>query len=178
MDPPLTPEEMYALKLWSAGAFIGYFIMEDKALIVREKDKNCALTRKAVVITPCSFSVGGSQREEIVLKCSCSDAKSENSIISETLPIFDRDRNIEHFVSLRNKNACIHVKTVMLPLFQVQENLPYADFLKKYDDDDDGDDNETVAMIEGPVADLIEAPRLIAGRKKNQMENLILHPCS
>ena len=150
--PPLTPEEIYALKLRTSG---GFWILEDKTLVIQGKDKNASLTRKGYVLTPCCFLVGGTAREKVILKCTCHDAKEEYSIISNTLPIFQSEKDFVDFVSLREKKACMHVKTVLLPLFYIWDSITYSEFIKDYDETD-------VPMLDGPVAFLCDHPRLIA----------------
>ena len=147
-----TPENLYSVKLRSADAF---WLLEDKSIVIREKDRNFALTRNGVVLTPCSFFAHGTGVECTFLKCSCAHAKNEYSILSDSLPMFEMEKNLRDFAALRQKNACIHVRTVMNPIFYIKDDLTYEAFVSNHQEFD-------IPMLDGPVAHLSDRPRLIA----------------
>ena len=151
-EQSLSREELYALKLRSNGSF---WVLDDKSLVIRDKGKNVQLTRKGVVLTPCSFSVQGQYLEKVLLKCTCVDAKSEYKILSNSLPIFQMEKSLLDFVSLRQQKACDHVKTALSSTFFIQDDITYMRFINENAEFD-------IETIDGPVAYLSEKPRLIA----------------
>ena len=151
--PSVSPHEIYGIKVKESNSF---WILEDKSLVIRERDKNLNLTRKAFTITPYTFS---SQDEvmhhEVVLKCSCEEGKSESKIITQSLPLFQTKDALSDFVKKRREKVCFHVKTVSLPLFTLTDSQSYYQFVN------DTRDLE-FPCHEGPIAFLSETPRVIA----------------
>ena len=145
-----TPEELYALRLRGAEL---YWLLEDNTIAVRDCGEVYGITRRGVVLTPCSFIAENVQKS--ILKCSCQDGMSENILISDTLPIIESELRLNDFIKRRQKNYCIHARTVLLPSFFIKDGITYANLINP-------NTEINIPVIEDSIAYLSERPRLIA----------------
>ena len=134
-----------------------FWLLDDNYLIIRERDKTNRLSRRAVVVSPQTFTSQDNYESRVtILRCSCPQAEEEHKLISKAPICFASTNKLQHFADSRREKYCIHLLAALSENFIVRGEISYRDLLIDYDNDIYNEEEN------GPVSFLLDLPKLIA----------------
>ena len=132
------------------------WLLDHNCVVICTLDKSNRLSRKAVLITPTSFtSQQNYQLRETIFQCSCIEAEKEHLLISKAHVCFASTKQLECFADSRKEQYCIHALAALNENFLIRGEMSYWALINEHECDDN-------LANDGPVSFLLEVPKLIA----------------